>query len=43
MIDRLYPYILTALTCAAFAVNYGFARMGEPSSAWLWCHVLGAC
>lgn len=32
-----------AIFCAALAASYGFARLGEPQSAWLWCAILGAC
>lgn len=35
--------LTVALIPAAFGASYGLAMLGEPQSAWLWCHMLGAC
>lgn len=34
---------LAALLAVALGLSYGFARVGEPQSEWLWCQVLNVC
>lgn len=42
MSDFLAYLILFAAFLAGLLCSYGLALLGEPSSKWLWCDMIGA-
>jgi hypothetical protein len=43
MSDRAALLMIFAAAIWVIAGSYGLAELGEPSSAWLWCTIMGAC